>query len=154
MKLTVYYNVGNGGDGSAYPQFFESMELAEWDEEHEDEGWGEPSTGKIEFESDSPIICIHDKITTKEKYFIKEYIDSYEPDENERDEFLKKFFPGGFPKCTSTVEKLKPIKYPPGSNKLYSYHHIFIDGKEIIKIFKEQSVSAKTVLDTINKFSK
>jgi hypothetical protein len=31
MKLEIYYSVHSGGDGSVYPHFFESLELAEWD---------------------------------------------------------------------------------------------------------------------------
>ena len=40
-KLTLWYSVQNGGDGSAYPSFFETKELAEWDQDNQDEGFGE-----------------------------------------------------------------------------------------------------------------
>lgn len=56
-KLTLYYSVQNGGDGSAYPQFMESLELAEWDQDHASEGWGESCTGSITLESDPPHHC-------------------------------------------------------------------------------------------------
>ena len=47
-----WYSVRNGGDGSAYPTFFESEELAELDQEYLDEGWGESCTGYLEVEVD------------------------------------------------------------------------------------------------------
>ena len=46
--ITLWYSVQNGGDGSAYPQFFLSNEEAELDQETEREGWGECCTGTIE----------------------------------------------------------------------------------------------------------
>lgn len=71
-KLTLYYSVSNGGDGSAYPKFAISQELAEihQDIENLNEGWGEDCTGSIELESDSPInISKEDSqyLITKEK---------------------------------------------------------------------------------------
>ena len=149
-KLTIYYCVTNGGDGSAYPSFFESKELAEWDEEHDGSWWAESSVGDISFESDSPIVCV-DEIITKEAYFIDKYLEDYSDETEERDEFLQKFFPNGFPKCTSTVEKLEKTSY---SDRIYSYHHIFVDGKEVAKMFIEQSVSAEEVLERLHNFSK
>jgi len=55
MKTTIYYSVENCGDGTAYPRFFESDELADWHQEHLSEGWGESCTGSIDIESDGPI---------------------------------------------------------------------------------------------------
>ena len=55
--LYLYYSVSNGGDGSAYPNFFESEELAEWHQDHLEDGWGESCTGVIEVTSDSIITC-------------------------------------------------------------------------------------------------
>lgn len=54
MKTTIYYSVQNCGDGSAYPSFFESQELADLDQEYQVEGWGEPCTGSITIDSDGP----------------------------------------------------------------------------------------------------
>lgn len=65
-KLTLYYSVRNGGDGSAYPEFFESMKLAEIDQEFMDEGWAEECTGSITVESESPIRVV-ESLTTKEQ---------------------------------------------------------------------------------------
>ena len=58
-KLELYYSIQNGGDGSAYPEFFESAELAEWDQENPlyDEGWAEDCSGTLRLESDSPIVA-------------------------------------------------------------------------------------------------
>jgi hypothetical protein len=65
-KLTIWYSVSNGGDGSAYPQWFETRKLAEMDQELMEEGWGEPCTGSISFEGNN-IKCLED-ITTTEKF--------------------------------------------------------------------------------------
>ena len=91
-KLTIIYSVQNGGDGSAYPRLMESMELAEWDQENQYEGWGESCTGTIEVESDSPIKIV-DGVQTAEETFL-------EMDEDKKEKqkkFLDQFFPEGFP---------------------------------------------------------
>lgn len=57
-RLTLYYSVSNGGDGSAYPQFSLSKELCDIHQEIQQEfydGWGEPCVGEVILESDSPI---------------------------------------------------------------------------------------------------
>jgi hypothetical protein len=65
MKKRIYYSIQNGGDGSAYPRWMESEELAEWDQRNMDEGWGEPCYGFIEVQSDSKI-TVNEEITTIE----------------------------------------------------------------------------------------
>jgi hypothetical protein len=57
-RLTIWYSIQNGGDGSAYPRWFKTKKLAEMDQEMMDEGWGEPCLGSITFESDSEIRCL------------------------------------------------------------------------------------------------
>jgi transcriptional regulator with XRE-family HTH domain len=47
-KVEVWYSIRNGGDGSAYPIWFLTEELAEKDQEEMDEGWGEPCIGMVE----------------------------------------------------------------------------------------------------------
>lgn len=37
-KLTIYYSVENGGDGSAYPRLFDTEKLAEWHQNNQYEG--------------------------------------------------------------------------------------------------------------------
>lgn len=68
--LTLYYSVSNGGDGSAYPKWFLSEELAQI---HQDinnelsgEGWGENCVGEISMTSESPIHIDTSFLGTKE----------------------------------------------------------------------------------------
>ena len=63
MQTKIFYSIQNGGDGSAYPHWFESKELAELDQEYLDEGWGESCTGSITIEHDGPIKIV-DEIAT------------------------------------------------------------------------------------------
>lgn len=93
MKLTLWYSVQNGGDGSAYPQFMESEELAEWDQDHLDDGWGESCTGSITVSGDK--LKVVDKVDTKESY----YVDMILNDRREQDivDFKEQFFPSGRP---------------------------------------------------------
>jgi len=94
-ELILYYSVKNCGDGSAYPDFFESAELAEWHQEHQWEGWGESCTGKIVV-TGSNLFC--DKLQTKEGYYIELYFRKNDEDENnEFVKFTKEFFPDGVP---------------------------------------------------------
>jgi hypothetical protein len=62
----IYYSIQNYGDGSAGPSWFDTEELAELDQELMDEGWGEPCTGWLTVESDSPINVL-DEIMTLDK---------------------------------------------------------------------------------------
>lgn len=93
--LELHYSVVNGGDGSAYPHFFESAELAEWDQDHQCEGWGESCTGTIVLESDSPIKVTSPTISTKHEVFSEMVED--DRDEEEIQEFVEKFYPEGVP---------------------------------------------------------
>ena len=112
MKYTLYYSVRNGGDGSAYPIFLESQELADWDQDHLGEGWGENCSGTVTLESESPIVC--DKVISKEEYYIK-YIkeDNYfkyikdGSNQKEMEEFISKFFPEGLPRFSVRGEDSK-----------------------------------------------
>jgi hypothetical protein len=82
MKTKFYYSVGNGGDGSAYPQFFETEELAEWDQEFLLEGWGESCVSYFEVEHDGPIKGLG--ITTAEECLeeLLEELSDYRPDKD------------------------------------------------------------------------
>lgn len=62
--MKIYYSVSNGGDGSAYPKFFENSLLADMHQSFEDE-WGEPCTGSLYITGEN--IVVHD-IMTSEKY--------------------------------------------------------------------------------------
>jgi len=87
MQRKIYYSVQNCGDGSAYPRLFESMELAELDQDMMDEGWGESCTGSITVESESPIAIV-DEVTTIDD-MIKDCKDGYFSSEKERKQKLK-----------------------------------------------------------------
>jgi len=47
-KIVVWYSIQNGGDGSAYPDWFLTEADARKDQEEMDEGWGEPCYGNVE----------------------------------------------------------------------------------------------------------
>ncbi len=82
----VPYSVVNGGDGSAYPQFFQSMSDAnkhqEYQQEHY-EGWGESCTGYFTF-------TIHDdgKITSELYKFVEPDPEEEYPDVVEKETFV------------------------------------------------------------------
>lgn len=47
-KTTVFYSIEDGGDGSAYLQWFLTEEEAISSQENMDGGWGEPCYGSVE----------------------------------------------------------------------------------------------------------
>jgi len=47
-RITIWFSIANGGDGSAHPRWFLTEEAAEDDQESDDEGWGESCTGSVE----------------------------------------------------------------------------------------------------------
>lgn len=144
MKLKLYYSVQNGGDGSAYPRLMESKELAEFDQEHMDEGWGESCTGSITLESDTDIKCL-DEVQSKEAYFIDKYINAYSSvDEEEKDEFLAKFFPNGLPIFSVETEKVK-------TSAVHLYNNVFADGKRVARFFKSIGKSGETFEKILNR---
>ena len=67
MITEIWYSVENGGDGSAYPRFMESEALAELDQKHMTEGWGESCVGSIRIEPDGPIKILKD-VKTAQQY--------------------------------------------------------------------------------------
>jgi hypothetical protein len=117
-RLTIYYSVENCGDGSAYPRFFDTKELAEWHQNHLDEGWGESCTGDVTVEGDN-LRC--QKLQTREGYYLTLLIEGYH-NQNEIDEFVSEFFPDGLPEFT--VEIVDPHHYG-----------IFTEGRLVHKIF-------------------
>ena len=90
--MKIYYNVHNCGDGSVRVNFFDSEELADWDEEHQYEGWGESCASHIEVESKSPIVC--EDVKNKLNYLVRLFDDESEY----LDEFIQEFFKEGVPK--------------------------------------------------------
>jgi hypothetical protein len=108
QKLTIHYGVQNGGDGSANVNFYESGELAEWDDENQDEGYGESTTGSIEVTSDSVMSC-DTNVQSAAGYLFNKYLDDYNSTygygpkskndyaKKEFREFCAKFYPEGVP---------------------------------------------------------
>ncbi len=130
MELTIYYSVENGGDGSAYPVWFDTEKLAEWHQEHLDEGWGEPCTGDIVVKGDN-LRC--PDLTGKEGYYLDLLLDGWEQDK-ELAEFCSEFFPDGLPKFTVTIFDS-------------SHYGVFVEGRLVHKSFAhpEKKANAKGV---------
>lgn len=90
-EFKLAYSIHNGGDGSASLRFMESLELAEWDQDHMfDDGWGEQCCGEIVLTSESPIICT-EKLATKEQFLI----DLVHSNSNYLEDFIEIFYPKG-----------------------------------------------------------
>ena len=99
MKKTLYYAILNGGDGSAFIKWFETEALANWCEEHEDEGWGELCADSISIESDSDMVC--NELISAEKFYLELIGDYYGDDDIQNDPniqaYVENFFPDGIP---------------------------------------------------------
>ena len=67
-KTTIYYSVSNGGDGSAYPNFFFDKDCADLHQEivNEGEGWGEDCVGSLTITHTGTIEI--DNCMTREEY--------------------------------------------------------------------------------------
>ncbi len=112
-KLIIYYSVENGGDGSAYPKWFDTEKLAQWHQDHLYECWGESCTGSISVEGNN-LSC--SELTTKEGHYLTLLLENYSEDESELNEFCSEFFPNGLPKFA--VEIVDD-----------SYYGIFVEGR-------------------------
>lgn len=66
MRTKIWYSVSNCGDGSAYPTWVESEELAHLHQEYMLEGWGEECVSYIEIEHDGPIRIVDELMTAEE----------------------------------------------------------------------------------------
>lgn len=64
--LQIWYSVNNGGDGSAYPRWFETERLTEMDQELMSEGWGECCNGSIRIEGES--MRVLNRVTTTQEF--------------------------------------------------------------------------------------
>jgi len=107
--------VDNGGDGSAYPRFFDTEELAAWHQDHLYEGWGESCTGEVVVEGDN-LSC--PELQTKEGHYLDMLLD----DEDEVDEFVAQFFPDGLPEFMVGIVDDR-------------YYGVFFNGKLVHKHF-------------------
>ena len=94
MKKIIYYTVSNGGDGSAYPHFYDNEEVCEFDQEHMKEGWGEPCTGSLTITGENIEV---DGLGTTETYLVDLLTACGEDEKAIFDEFVSQFYPNGFP---------------------------------------------------------
>lgn len=125
MKTKIYYSTQNGGDGSAYPYFMESEALAVWDQDHMSEGWGESCHGSLEVESEGLVTST--EIITAFGYLIE---NQWYGDMDDREEFLRKFFPDGMPEFTVEKEECK-------NSRGYADYTIKVDGKFVAEKFNK-----------------
>jgi hypothetical protein len=91
--------IQNGGDGSAYIQYYESEALAEWMEEQDDEGFAESTVGSFTFMSDGNV-HINENIQTVDD-LILEWTDESKESWADKDECAKKLY-----ELTKLKEKL------------------------------------------------
>lgn len=97
--MKVWYNITNGGDGSAIISWFESEELANWDEKHQSEPFAEGNVGYIE--GDNIIEPAVEYIQTKCRWYLRELL---EPSvSNPIEDFKTEFFPDGLPQFSIQI---------------------------------------------------
>ncbi len=124
--LRIYYSIQNNGNGSASSKFMDSRELAEWDQDHLDEGWGDESWGELDMVSATPITV--EKVMSTIGYYIWKETDEYWT-YTDRDEFESKFFPSGLPKFEARMLE--------GCDK---YYYVFVAG---VQHYRERGWSRK-----------
>ncbi len=113
-KHAVWYSVQNGGDGSAYPMFLSSQRLAEWDQSHMDEGWGESCTGSLIVEAEGEVNF--PEMLDEVGYWLHRTEDEHYEPWDLRDEYLWDFFSDGLPTFEVRIRSGAP------------YYDIFVDG--------------------------
>jgi len=80
---------------------FDTEELAEWHQDHLDEGWGESCTGTIVVKGQD-LSC--EELQTKEGFYLELLLDGYGLDVSEElADFVKQFFPNGLPTFTVQI---------------------------------------------------
>ena len=108
-ELKIYYSIHNAGDGSAYPIFLESRELANWDTNHLDEGWGEDCDGWIIVESETPMVC--GEVVTAIGYYLDKCEDGCWYTDTDQSDFEECFFPMGLPTFEVRIQATDSRKY-------------------------------------------
>lgn len=108
-KITIWYSVQNGGDGSAYPKWFLTERVVNQDQEDMDEGWGEPCCGSAEtfVESDIHRSAVQNEAEYEIEAIVKKYSDDFWP--NLQEESVLVIYREGN-KCSNEaalVDKLK-----------------------------------------------
>lgn len=98
MKQTFYYSVANCGDGSVSVNFFDSKELADWDEEHMAEGWGEPCVGSVSVDAENAdSIKLLEVVNALSYYLNMRDEHDYVEEQEDIGAFVERFFPDGLP---------------------------------------------------------
>lgn len=121
MKLKVWYSIHNTGDGGAGIDFVENRKLAEWDQEHLDEGWADDCSGSITITGDNIIV---EGVTTNESYLFALIDNAYcDRDKDLAREFIKDFYPDGIPN----------LEVSPLCHEGPHYYGIWIDGEYVCK---------------------
>ena len=69
MITKIFVTAANSGDGSATISFYDDIRVANWQEEHDCEGFAEPTVRTLEIESDGSKIKIKE-ITTAFQYYL------------------------------------------------------------------------------------
>ena len=140
-RKELFYSVRNGGDGSAYPRLMESAELASYDQESDEEGWGEDCSGSFIVESDSPINVVS-PITT----IVETLVRKLDDDATDIDNFVKQFYPNGLPTFSVKIEDDAPKK-----NK-YAYFRVYVGDEYVAKIFREKNTPISEIENKMNSY--
>ncbi len=79
--IVIWFSIQNGGDGSAYPQWFLTEKTVEQDQENMDDGWGEPCCGSIEtyIGSDTHEKAVQNEAEYAIEAIVKKYSDNFWP---------------------------------------------------------------------------
>lgn len=143
-KITIYYRTVNGGDGSAYPNFYTTAALADWYENNDDEGFCE-STGSLDiFISEESEINIP-KLKNEWICFLELINDGVSEIAGN---FAENFFPEGFDKVN-----VKTREVGKGFEQ-HLYNDVYVDNKKVGEIFRNKTNSGKILENEINQFSK
>jgi hypothetical protein len=136
--LELHYYIQNCGDGSASVTFCESEQLADFDQD-EDNGWGEPCTGSITFESDSPI-TVKEDIMTHAKYLL-ELIDAENDDKIVK--FIEEFYPDGAPGWTVEIDDTY-------KDKTYCCNKVYANGVFVDTLLRRKEESGAVLHEFLN----
>ena len=139
-ELELHYYIQNCGDGSASVTFCESEELADFDQDEEN-GWGEPCTGSIKLESDSPI-TVKEEIMTHANYLLN-LIDN---EDSRLHDFIEQFYPDGMPVW-------KVVNDDTYTDKDYARNKVFANGVYVDNVFRRKEESGEVFEAYLNTVS-
>lgn len=140
-ELALHYYIQNCGDGSASVTFVENKALADFDQNQDDgeNGWGEPCTGVIHLESDSPIV-VKTEVVSVHKYFLR-LVDN--EDDNKIVQFMEVFYPGGRPTFRVEIDSTY-------TNDKYCYNNVFVEDVQVAHLFRCHENSGKALEEKLN----